>query len=38
VAEKRNFNSEALQYSYDRFIAGDAEQENATNRRSLTWK
>ena len=29
MAEKRNFKSEALQYSYDRFVAGDAEQENA---------
>lgn len=26
---KRKFDSEALQYTYDRFIAGDAEQENA---------
>ncbi len=29
IAEKRNFDSEALQYTYDRFIAGYAEQENA---------
>jgi ribosome-binding protein aMBF1 (putative translation factor) len=28
VAAKRKFDSEALQYTYDRFIAGDADQEN----------
>lgn len=26
---KKKFDSEALQYTYDRFIAGDADQENA---------
>ena len=28
MAAKRRFDSEALQYSYDRFIAGDPEQES----------
>jgi ribosome-binding protein aMBF1 (putative translation factor) len=29
MAAKKKFDSEALQYTYDRFIAGDAAQENA---------
>ncbi len=29
MAAKKKFDSEALQYTYDRFIAGDADQENA---------
>ena len=29
MASKRKFESEALQYTYDRFIAGDPEQENS---------
>ena len=28
MAARRKFDSEALQYTYDRFIAGDPEQEN----------
>ena len=28
MAEKKKFDSEALQHTYDRFIAGDPEQEN----------
>ena len=28
MAAKRKFDSDALQYTYDRFVAGDADQEN----------